>query len=223
MTHLRKMTLEELERRNYTETTTRAASCHEVSRAISTPRRTNSAPQKFANLRPTFPCPETRRQHRQPESPRSASSISSAQTVLEHRRDALPQKAIHLPVILSQDEVTRLIERRHPFHRTILMTLYATGVRRAELTRLNLRFTASDGHPCTRRQRTQRSRYHAQPESVDALREHYRSLRRKPETWLFPGGKWHTADLRSTPKLSGTPAVRLPNVPIFKKLCILIP
>jgi site-specific recombinase XerD len=32
------------------------------------------------------------------------------------------------------------------------------------------------------------------PNLLTALREHYRGLRRKPETWLFPGGKWHTAD-----------------------------
>src|SRR5687767_6267235 len=43
-----------------------------------------------------------------------------------------------LPVILSQDEVARLIESALiPFHRTILITLYATGVRRAELAHLS--------------------------------------------------------------------------------------
>src|ERR1700689_5796418 len=40
-----------------------------------------------------------------------------------------PKKRFRLPVILSQDEVARLIEASSsPFHRTILMTLYATGV-----------------------------------------------------------------------------------------------
>jgi integrase/recombinase XerD len=44
-----------------------------------------------------------------------------------------------LPVILSQDEVARLIEAASsPFHHTILMTLYGTGVRRAELTNLKI-------------------------------------------------------------------------------------
>ena len=32
------------------------------------------------------------------------------------------------------------------------------------------------------------------PNLLTELREHYRRLRRKPETWLFPGGTWHTAD-----------------------------
>src|ERR1700737_4858423 len=48
-----------------------------------------------------------------------------------------PKKAVHLPTILSQEEVTRLINAaRPPLHRTLLMALYATGLRRAELARL---------------------------------------------------------------------------------------
>jgi integrase/recombinase XerD len=40
---------------------------------------------------------------------------------------------------LSQEEVTLLIDAAPtPFYRTILMTLYGTGVRRAELTRLKV-------------------------------------------------------------------------------------
>ena len=39
-----------------------------------------------------------------------------------------PKKKIHLPVIWSPEEVSRLIESaRSLFDRTILMTLYATG------------------------------------------------------------------------------------------------
>ena len=45
-----------------------------------------------------------------------------------------PKKRLRLPVILSQDEVSQLIESAlTPFHRTILITLYATGVRRGEV------------------------------------------------------------------------------------------
>jgi integrase/recombinase XerD len=50
-----------------------------------------------------------------------------------------PKKRLHLPVIFGQEEVARLIESALiPFHRTILMTLYATGVRRAELANLKI-------------------------------------------------------------------------------------
>src|SRR5271169_2154870 len=50
-----------------------------------------------------------------------------------------PKRDHRLPTILSQEEVAQLIDAAcSPFHRTILMTLYATGVRDAELTRLKV-------------------------------------------------------------------------------------
>jgi site-specific recombinase XerD len=39
------------------------------------------------------------------------------------------------------------------------------------------------------------------PNLLDALRQHYRSLRKKPLTWLFPGGTYHTADRPIDPKV----------------------
>ena len=51
-----------------------------------------------------------------------------------------PKKAVRLPTILSQEEVARLIDAAHPpLHRTLLMALYATGLRRAELAQLKVR------------------------------------------------------------------------------------
>jgi integrase len=48
-----------------------------------------------------------------------------------------PKWVFHLTTILSQEEVAQLIDAaRTPYHRTLLMTLYATGTRRAELTHL---------------------------------------------------------------------------------------
>jgi integrase/recombinase XerD len=50
-----------------------------------------------------------------------------------------PKKNHHLPAILSQEEVARLSDAAGtPFHRTLLMTLYATGLRRAEVTHLKV-------------------------------------------------------------------------------------
>jgi site-specific recombinase XerD len=47
-----------------------------------------------------------------------------------------PKKVLHLPQVLSQEEVARLIDAADcPFHRILLMTLYATGARRAERAR----------------------------------------------------------------------------------------
>ena len=50
-----------------------------------------------------------------------------------------PKKVRHLPGVLSQEEVARLIEAADtPFHRILLMTMYATGARRAEAAHLKV-------------------------------------------------------------------------------------
>jgi integrase/recombinase XerD len=50
-----------------------------------------------------------------------------------------PKKVLRLPQILSQQEVARLIDAAEPpFHRVLLMTLYATSARRAEVARLKI-------------------------------------------------------------------------------------
>jgi hypothetical protein len=50
-----------------------------------------------------------------------------------------PKKVLHLPQVLSQEEVARLIDAAElPFHRILLMTLYATGARRAEVAHLKI-------------------------------------------------------------------------------------
>src|ERR1700756_2084950 len=51
-----------------------------------------------------------------------------------------PKKVRHLPQILSQEEVGRLIDAADSqFHRILVMTLYATGARRAEAAHLKVR------------------------------------------------------------------------------------
>ena len=50
-----------------------------------------------------------------------------------------PKSPRRLPVVLSSEEVTRLIDAaRNLYHRTLLMTLYSTAVRRSELCRLEV-------------------------------------------------------------------------------------
>src|SRR5437773_11831982 len=47
-----------------------------------------------------------------------------------------PKRPERLPIILSKEEVARLIESANSsYHRVILMTLYGTGLRREELCR----------------------------------------------------------------------------------------
>ena len=76
-------------------------------------------------------------------------------TLKRHQfRDFLPypQDQRRLPTVLSGEEVSRLINAAGTlFRRTLLMTLYGTGMRRSELAHLN--------HPSSRRQAWQGSRF----------------------------------------------------------------
>ena len=80
------------------------------------------------------------------------------------------------------------------------MTLYGTGVRRAELTRLQLadidsrRMVIRGGKGCQDRD------VMLSPILLEALRDYWRGLKRKPTDWLFPGGCNHMADHPITPK-----------------------
>jgi len=50
-----------------------------------------------------------------------------------------PKTSQRLPVILSQEEVQKMLNAANNLlHRTLLMTLYSTGMRRAEITRLKV-------------------------------------------------------------------------------------
>jgi integrase/recombinase XerD len=118
-----------------------------------------------------------------------------------------PKKVRHLPQVLSQEEVARLIDAaENPFHRILLMTLYATGARRAEAAHLKIGDIDS-----------QRMVVHIRegkggldrdvmlsPKLLEALRTYWRGLRRKPTEWLFPGNRWHTASYPVTTKVLWT-------------------
>jgi site-specific recombinase XerD len=115
-----------------------------------------------------------------------------------------PKKTLHMPTILSQEEVARLIDAaRPPFHRTLLMALYATGLRRAELARLKVSDVDSKRmviHVRGGKGRKDRD-VMLSPKLLEALREHWRGLQRKPSAWLFPGNRWHSSDTPITTKV----------------------
>jgi integrase/recombinase XerD len=107
-----------------------------------------------------------------------------------------PKKNHRLPTILSQEEVARLIDAAGtPFYRILLITLYATGLRCAELTRLKV----SDVDSKRMVIRVQGGKWRKDrdvmlsPKLLEELRKHWHRLRRKPSDWLFPGNRWHTA------------------------------
>jgi len=108
-----------------------------------------------------------------------------------------PKKNYRLPTILSQEQVAQLIDAaRTPFHRTLLMTLYATGLRCAELT--HLKFSDVDSKRMVIHVRGGKGRKDRDvmlsPKLLEELRQHWRRLPRKTSNWLFPGNRWHTAN-----------------------------
>jgi site-specific recombinase XerD len=114
-----------------------------------------------------------------------------------------PKVPRRLPTVLTPDEVQRLIaSARTLTERAMLMVLYSTGMRNAELRHLQVRDIDSramlihvshgkGGH----------DRYVPLSSTLLAtLREHWRWM--KPKTWLFPGTlhNWR-ADRPITPKV----------------------
>jgi len=68
----------------------------------------------------------------------------------------------------------------------------ATGLRRAELTRVKSPIsTQPEWYPCYRRQGAQVRDVMLSPELLAALRQYWRGLKHKPQTWLFPSGRSH--------------------------------
>jgi integrase/recombinase XerD len=114
-----------------------------------------------------------------------------------------PKRVIRLPKILSPEEVGLLIESAIiPFHRVMLMTLYATGVRRAELA--NLRVSDIDSKRMVVRIQGGKGLKDREvmlsKVLLEALREHWKH--HKPKEWLFPGGNNHTYSNPITTKVA---------------------
>ena len=207
MTHLRKMMLEELQRRNYAETT---IDCY-LHAVEDFSRHFNCSPDRLG--------PRHIREYqaelfqKRKFSPNTVAQRLAAlrffytktlKKVWSIEETPYPKKTLHLPTILSQEEVARLIDAaRPPFHRTLLMALYATGLRRAELARLKVSDVDSKRmviHVRGGKGRKDRD-VMLSPKLLEALREHWRGLQRKPSAWLFPGNRWHTGDTPITTKV----------------------
>jgi len=206
MTHLRKMMLEELERRNYAQTT------------ISSYIRTIEDFARYFRRPPDRLTPEHIRKYQAylfREKKLAASTVTQrlaalrfffTQTIKKPWSVAdtpYPKKTRHLPSILSPEEVAHLIDSSQTqFHRMVLMTVYATGVRRSELTRLQIPDIDSRRmiiHIRGGKGRQDRD-VMLSPTLLKALRDYWRGLKRKPTEWLFPGGSRHTSNRPITPR-----------------------
>jgi integrase/recombinase XerD len=207
VTHLRKMMLEELQRRNYAESTIRSY----IRIVEDFSRRFNRAPDRLG--------PKHIREYQSGLFTKQKFAASTVTVYLAALRffytktlkrtwstaeTPYPKKVFPLPTILSQEEVAQLIDSAlTPYHRTLLMTLYATGVRRAELTRLKVTDVDSKRmviHVQGGKGRKDRD-VMLSPKLLDELREHWRRLKRKPSVWLFPGNSHHSSDQPITTKV----------------------
>jgi integrase/recombinase XerD len=115
-----------------------------------------------------------------------------------------PKRENSLPLILSVEEVGRLIDAADTaYHRTLLMTAYGTGARRAEIVNLQIRdIDKSMMRIHIREGKGGKDReVPLSPTLHQELRQHYRRLARKPQLWLFPGGRNHTSDDPITDKV----------------------
>jgi integrase/recombinase XerD len=200
VTHLRKIMLEELQRLNYSQDTIRSY-IHTVEDFA---RYFHCRPDRLG-LRHIREYQAELFQKRK-LSPGSVAVRLAALRFFYHKTlkrawsladTPYPKRSHRLPAILSQQEVARLIAAASTsFHRTLLMTLYATGARNAEATRL--KFSDFD---------KQRMVVHIQggkgrkdrdvmlsSKLLEELREHWHRLRRRPKVWLFPGNIDHCGD-----------------------------
>jgi integrase/recombinase XerD len=112
-----------------------------------------------------------------------------------------PRRPKKLPTVLSQDEVARLLgSAGNLFHYAILMTLYSTGLRRAELARLRVTDIDSERMVIHVHQgKGNRDRdLPLTPKLLETLRTYYRW--KKPQTWLFPREGMAHADQPISPK-----------------------
>lgn len=205
MTPLRKRLLEEIERRNYTQATAHAY--------VSAVRRFaayfHRSPEQLGieHVREY----QLRRLEQNIKPHSIAVEISALRflynKVLRRRYsvDDLPLPRTHrrdLPLILSPDEVARLIEAAPNLrYRTILMTLYSTGMRRAELCRFRpedidkermmLRIPHGKGDKPREVPLSQKL--------LDQLRCYYRSVKHR-NGWMFPSRQLKRPDEPITDK-----------------------
>ncbi len=142
MTHLRQIMIEELRRRNYAESTIHAyiQTVEHFSRHFH-----RSPDQAWSRAHSRVSGRVVHAVETGPEYCDAAVGsltfllCSGVEARLECGRDTVSEEILRLPQVLSQEEVARLIDAAEsPFHRILLMTLYATGARRAEVAHLKI-------------------------------------------------------------------------------------
>src|SRR5258708_39435151 len=206
MTQLRQKMLEELQRRNYSHRTSKTY----IRIVAEFAKHFHQPPNKLG--------PEQIRQYQaylfqtKKLAPATVSQYVSAlrflfvKTLRRHflaEHIPFPKSPRRLPIILGPEEVTQLINStRNLYHRTLLMTLYSTAMRRSELC--HLKVSDIDSQRMMIRINQGKGRHDRDvplsPKLLETLRVYWRWM--KPRTYLFPGTvKGMRADLPITPNI----------------------
>ena len=193
MTRLRQMMLEELQRRNYSKSTTR----YYLQAVASFARHFGKSPDKLGpdELRSyqAYLLQERKLAVGTVIARVAALRFFFIRTLKRHEfREDLPYPKDHrrLPTVLSLEEVARLINAAgNLLQRALLMTLYGTGMRRTEVSLLKV----SDIDSQRMMIRVERGKGGAgrdiplSPALLDTLREYWRW--EKPRIYLFPSSE----------------------------------
>jgi integrase/recombinase XerD len=205
MTQLRKLTLEELERRNYSQATVRTY----IDAIRRYAEHFHRSPDHLGPLeiREYQLHLYKRKLHPQTIRVQTAALRFFYRKVLHQRlsADDLPLPKLlrrQIPIVLSPDEVTRMIDATPNLrHRTILMTLYSTGMRRSELC--HLRPEDIDKERMVVRIRQGKGGKDREvplsPKLLEQLRTYYRSVKRR-NGWMFPSLQTRRQDQPITSK-----------------------
>jgi integrase/recombinase XerD len=206
VTHLRRVMLEELQRRNYAKTTVE----YYIRAVEQFAKHFNRPPDQLNqdHLR-TYQAYLLRERKLEPRTVKLHVSALRFFFVKTLKRRYLlddtpyPKVPRRLPTILTVQEVQRLIDAaRTRTDRTMLMVLYSTGMRNAEMRLLQVCDIDSKGMLIhIQHGKGGRDRYVPLSQTLlETLRVYWRWM--KPKTWLFPGtiAGWR-ADKPITPKV----------------------
>jgi integrase/recombinase XerD len=206
MTHLRKMMLEELERRNYAQTT---IDCY-IQTIEDFARHFRRPPDQLT--------PEHIREYQAylfRERKLAASTVTQRLAALRFFYTQTIKKAWSVADTPYPEEDATPAQhlepgRSRPPHRLVPDSVSSHGiddalwhgVRRAELARLQI--SDIDSRRMVIHIRGGKGRQDRDvmlsPRLLEALRDYWRSLKRKPTEWLFPGGSRHTSNRPITPR-----------------------
>jgi integrase/recombinase XerD len=195
VTRLRKMMLEELQRRNYSDNTNR----YYLQAVAEFSKYFGKAPDKLGpdELRSyqAYLLKERKLAVGTVVARVAALRFFFVRTLKRHEfREELPypKEQRRLPTVLSLEEVARLIDAAsNLLQRVLLMILYGTGMRRFEVSQLQV----SDIDSRRMMIRVQRGKgghtrdIPLSPALLETLREYWRW--KKPGTWLFPSSDGH--------------------------------